>query len=53
VVLTPEGNQLGMVYTPEAVANLNFGGPDYKSLYIVARTSIYKLRTKVAGIPGR
>src|SRR5215472_16234058 len=53
VVLTPEGKQLGIVYTPEAVANLNFGDPDYKSLYIVARTSIYKIRTKVSGIPGR
>jgi gluconolactonase len=53
VVLTPEGKQLGIVYTPEAVANLNFGDPDYKSLYIVARTSIYKIRTKVPGIPGR
>jgi sugar lactone lactonase YvrE len=53
VILTPEGKQLGILYTPEAVANLNFGDPDYKSLYIVARTSIYKIRTKVAGIPGR
>jgi len=53
VILTPEGKQLGVVYTPEAVANLNFGDPDYKSLYIVARTSIYKIRTKVPGIPGR
>jgi gluconolactonase len=53
VVLTPEGKQLGIVYTPEAVANLNFGGADYKTLYIVARTSIYKIRTKVAGIAGR
>jgi gluconolactonase len=53
VVITPEGKQLGVIYTPEAVANLNFGDPDYKSLYIVARTSIYKIRTKVSGIPGR
>jgi gluconolactonase len=53
VVITPEAKQLGVVYTPEAVANLNFGDPDYKSLYIVARTSIYKIRTKVPGIPGR
>lgn len=53
VVLSPEGKQLGMVYTPESVANLNWGDPDLKTLYIVARTSIYKIRTKVAGIPGR
>jgi gluconolactonase len=53
VVLTPEGKQLGNAYTPEAVANLDFGAPDYKSHYIVARTGIYKIRPKVGGISGR
>ena len=52
-VLSPEGKHLGTVFTPESVANLEFGDPDLKSLYILARTSIYKIRVKVPGIPGR
>jgi gluconolactonase len=52
-ILSPEGKHLGTIFTPESVANLNFGDPDYKSLYILARTSIYKIQVKVPGIPGR
>jgi gluconolactonase len=52
-VISPEGKYLGSILVPETVANLNFGDPDYKSLYIFARTSIYKVRVKIPGIPGR
>jgi gluconolactonase len=52
-VISPEGKHLGTILTPEVVANLNFGDPDYKSLYIFARTSIYKVRVNIPGIPGR
>jgi gluconolactonase len=43
------GNHLGMIVIPEIPANLAWGDDDWKSLYITARTSIYKLRVKVAG----
>jgi hypothetical protein len=32
------------------VANLTFGDPDHKTLYIVARSSVYKIRLNTAGI---
>jgi len=52
-IISPDGKHLGTIFTPELVANLDFGDPDYKTLYIAARTSIYKIRVKTPGIPGR
>jgi sugar lactone lactonase YvrE len=37
--------------TPELVANVEFGDPDRKTLYIAARTSVYKIRVNIASIP--
>jgi gluconolactonase len=34
---------------PENPANLCFGGDDFKTLFITARTSLYSVRVKVAG----
>ncbi len=50
-IISPEGKKLGMIRIPELVANLEFGGPDHKTLYVAARTSIYKIRVNTAGIP--
>ena len=50
-VISPEGKHLGTIRTPELAANVEFGDPDHKTLYIAARTSIYKIRVNVAGIP--
>ena len=33
----------------EIVANLAFGDPDYQTLYITARTTIYKIRVITPG----
>jgi gluconolactonase len=52
-IISPDGKHLGTIFTPELVANLDFGDPDYKTLYIAASTSIYKIRVKTPGIPGR
>ena len=52
-IISPEGKHLGTIFTPELVANLEFGDPDLKTLYILARTSIYKIRVKTPGIAGR
>jgi gluconolactonase len=49
-VLSPEGKHLGTILTPEFVANLCFGGRDNKTLYIAARTSVYKIRVNTAGL---
>ena len=50
-VISPDGKLLGKILTPELVANLTFGDPDHKTLYIVARSSVYKIRLNTAGIP--
>lgn len=49
-VFSPEGALLETVETPEGPANCGFGGADGKTLYITARTSVYTVRTNVAGI---
>ena len=43
------GNHLGTIEMPEQPANLAWGDPDYRTLYITATTSLYKLRTSTPG----
>lgn len=50
-VFAPGGRHLGTIRTPEVPANLTFGGPDLRTLFFTAKTSIYTLRTKVPGQP--
>jgi gluconolactonase len=51
-VFAPSGEKLGVIRTPEVPANLCFGGPDMKTLFFTAHTSVYSLRVKVPGLPG-
>jgi len=44
-----DGEQLGVIKVPEGVGNVNWGDRDWKSLYIAASTSIYRVRMQVAG----
>ena len=48
-VFAPDGARLGIIRTPEVPANLAFGGPDLRTLFFTARTSVYTLRAKVPG----
>ena len=50
-VFAPDGTRLGIIRTPEVPANLAFGGPDLRTLFFTARTSVYSLRVKVPGHP--
>jgi gluconolactonase len=50
-VFTPDGTRLGIIRTPEYPANIAFGGPDLKTLFLTANTSVYTLRMKVPGQP--
>ena len=50
-VFEPDGRHLGVIVTPERPANLAWGDPDRCSLYITARTSLYRVRTTTAGCP--
>ncbi|GKT19078.1 SMP-30/gluconolactonase/LRE family protein [Acidovorax sp. SUPP2522] len=49
--ISPEGKALGVIYLPEDTTNLVFGDEDRKTLYVSAKTSIYKVRVNVAGLP--
>ena len=48
-VISPEADHLGMIETPENVNNLNWGGPDWRTLYLACITSLYRVQMKVAG----
>jgi len=48
-VFSPDGKLLGKILTPESPANLCFGGADFKTLFITARTGLYRIELKVAG----
>ncbi len=50
-VARPNGELLGIIRTPEIAANLAWGEPDWSTLFITARTSVYRLRTRTAGLP--
>jgi gluconolactonase len=43
------GNHIGTIIVPRQPANLTWGDADFKTLYLTAGTSVYKLRTKVRG----
>lgn len=44
-----DGDELEVIDVPEGPANVCFGGEDFKTLFITARTSLYSLRMKNAG----
>jgi gluconolactonase len=49
-VLDLEGQLLGTIVTPEQPANCAWGDEDWRSLYITACTSIYKIRVNIPGV---
>jgi gluconolactonase len=46
-VYSPAGELLGKVRLPEMVANLAWGGADFRTLYLTATHSVYAIPTKV------
>ncbi|HJQ78499.1 MAG TPA: SMP-30/gluconolactonase/LRE family protein [Lacipirellulaceae bacterium] len=48
-VFSPSGEALGMIEVPEQPSNCTFGGPDGKTLYVTARTSLYSFKMLVKG----
>ena len=48
-VYGPDGKKLETIAVPEGPANLKFGGPDKKTLFITARTSFYAVPMRVRG----
>lgn len=53
-VFSPSANLLGILEVPEVATNLAWGDDDYKTLYITASNSLYRIRLKIPGVqPGR
>ena len=48
-VYDADGKSLGHIAVPEGPANVCFGGEDFKTLFITARTSLYSVRMVNAG----
>ena len=49
-IISPEGKHLGTVIAPEHPHNFAWGDDDGKTLYLCARTGLYRVRLKVPGI---
>ena len=49
-VFAPDGTHLGIILVPERSANLAWGGEGWKSLFITASTSVYRVECKVTGV---
>ncbi len=49
-VFSQDGKQLTKIDFPQRPANCAFGDKDGKTLYVTARTGVYKIRTTVKGI---
>ena len=50
-VWNPDGTRVGVIEFPEQSVNFAFGGPDMRTLFCCAHTSVYTLRVKVPGNP--
>ena len=48
-IISPEARHLGIIRMPEVPANFAWGDEDGRTLYLTARTSLYRVRL---GIPG-
>ncbi len=49
-VLSAGGKHLGTIVTPQHVHNMAWGETDGKTLYLCARTGLYKIRLNIAGV---
>jgi gluconolactonase len=49
-IFSPAGKHLGTIDFPEKVANVAWGDTDYKTLYVTASSSIYRISLKIPGV---
>jgi gluconolactonase len=48
-IVSPEGQQLGFIDTPQSILNVAFGGPNGKTLYMTCQHKVYSLAMNVRG----
>lgn len=49
-IISPEGKHLGTIIGPEHAHNFAWGDDDGKTLYLCARTGLYRIRLNIAGV---
>ena len=49
-VISPEGKHLGTIITPRHPHNMAWGDADGKTLYLCARSGLYRIRLNIAGV---
>ena len=49
-IISPAGRHLGTLRLPELPANFAWGGADGRTLYLTARTSVYRIRLDIPGV---
>jgi len=49
-IISPEGKHLGTIIGPEHAHNFAWGDDDGKTLYLCARTGLYRIRSNIPGI---
>jgi gluconolactonase len=49
-VISPEGKHLGTIITPRHPHNLAWGDADGKTLYLCARSGLYRIRLNIPGV---
>jgi gluconolactonase len=52
-IVSPDGKHLGTLTGPELPANFAWGDEDGRTLYLTARTGLYRVRLKIPGSPAR
>ena len=50
-IFSPGGKPLGTILISEKAANVAWAGPDRKTLYITASSSVYRIHLNIAGAP--
>ena len=48
-IFSPDGDELGFIPTGEIAGNCTFGGPELRTLYIAASTSLYAIELNIPG----
>lgn len=49
-IFSPQGKQLGLIQLPELPSNCAWGSSDGKTLYMTARTGLYRIKLNNAGV---
>jgi gluconolactonase len=52
-IVSPDGKHLGTIITPQHAHNMAWGDEDGKTLYLTARTGLYRIRLNIEGVRPR